>query len=298
MKQGTVFNIQKFSLNDGPGIRTTVFLKGCPLKCIWCHNPESISFKQQIIFNSKLCCNCGMCVDKCINKSHTIVNDAHIFDRSKCDICGECVSACINALELAGYETTVEELITEVLKDKAFYDASKGGVTLSGGEPMAQFEFIYELLEELKTRNIHTCLDTCGYGQKADFEKIVKLVDLFLFDYKETDRELHKTYTGVSNATIIENLNTIDALGGKIILRCPIIPGYNDRIDHFKGIAHISNNLKNILEINVIPFHSLGLEKISTIPNAIQSKSIESPDIIALTGWVEAIRQLTEVTVK
>ena len=298
MNKGRIFNIQKFSVNDGPGIRTTVFLKGCPLTCIWCHNPESISGDKDIFYDSNKCILCGKCETVCKNNCHHIGDKKHLFDRNKCNNCGECANNCIpGALECVGDEKTVQEVLDEVLKDSVFY-GDTGGLTLSGGEPMCQIDFIYELLSGIKKYGINTCLETCGYTKEENFRKISKLVDLFLYDYKESDPERHKKFTGVSNQLILNNLKLLNELGSKIVLRCPIIPGYNDRTEHFNEIANIANKVENIIEINIEPFHPLGREKYHMLGKLYKFENIDFPRKTDVEAWIEYIASKTNKPVK
>ncbi len=299
MLTGTLFNIQKFSINDGPGIRTTVFMKGCPLRCIWCHNPESKSAKPEIFFDSKKCVGCRECARVCPNNCHRFTETTHIYDRSSCIACGKCADVCMPAaLEVAGYEKTVQEVMEEVLKDKIFYDNSGGGITLSGGEPMAQFEFTYALLRAAKEAGLHTCMETCGFTKKENFEKIADFVDIFLYDYKETDPVRHEEYTGVSNVLILENLHFLDSIGAKTILRCPIIPTLNDREDHFTGIAATADSLRNILEIHIEPYHPLGSGKAEMLDKEYALHALSFPENETVAAWIETIASKTRVTVK
>ena len=287
MTKGTVFNIQKFSVNDGPGIRTTVFIKGCPLRCIWCHNPESKHAYPEIMYNKAKCAGCGACLSVCDKKAHNVNNSVHIYDRSLCTSCGKCAEACVfGAIEIAGKVMDSEEVIAEVMRDKVFYDTSGGGMTLSGGEPMMQFDFTYELLSLAKKEGLHTCMETCGYARPEDFKKIAPFVDIFLFDYKVTDPTLHKKYIGADNELILKNLFMLDALGAKTVLRCPIIPTCNDREDHFEGIARVANSLKNVLEINVEPYHPLGKGKCEQLGKDYALDGIGFPEEAAVKIWI------------
>lgn len=296
---GTVFNIQKFSINDGPGIRTTVFLKGCPLNCLWCHNPESKSVKTELFYNYEKCTGCGRCAKACINKCHIFEDAKHIFNRENCTACGKCSEECFTgALESVGYMQTVSEVIYEVMKDKDFYENSGGGITISGGEPMLQFDFTYELLKKAKENGLHTCMETCGFAKEEEYKKIASFVDIFLFDYKETDSIKHKEYTGVSNELILKNLKILDDLGCKIILRCPIIPTFNDRPEHLTGIAEIANNLKNILEINIEPYHPLGSSKAEFLGKSYPLKELTFPENSAVEEWMSYISAKTKILVK
>lgn len=295
---GTIFNIQKFSINDGPGIRTTVFMKGCPLNCLWCHNPESKSRKTEIFFDARKCVGCRSC-EVCPYGCHVFTDTEHIFNREKCIACGKCAAECYtDALELVGTEKSVEEIIAEVMKDEAFYENSGGGMTLSGGEPMFQFDFTYELLKRAKENGLHTCIETCGFAKWEQYEKIADLVDIFLFDYKETDPGKHKEFTGVTNELILENLKKLDEKGCKTVLRCPIIPGLNDTEEHFTGIAKTANSLRNVLEINVEPYHPLGKGKSEMLGKEYFSDDLSFADDNAVKEWIEKISSQTEITVK
>lgn len=262
-----VFDIQRFCVKDGPGIRTTVFLKGCPLNCVWCHNPESKKKQPELSFDESKCIDCGECSKAC---KHGAILKSGQIDRSKCTICGDCVSSCVGALEILGKNSEAQEVIKNVLLDKSFYDNSGGGLTLSGGEPLYSIELTTQLLKAAKEHGIHTCLETCGFARWEDLESISDYVDLFLFDIKETDKELHKVYTGVDNELILQNLFKLNKMGAKIVLRCPIIPRYNDREEHFKNIAELANRLENVLYIDVLPYHPLGKSKSKLIGEEYQ----------------------------
>ena len=298
MDKRTIFNIQKFSINDGPGIRTTVFMKGCPLDCLWCHNPESKSRTPEIFYNAEKCIGCREC-SVCPKGCHTFKDTEHIYNREKCDACGECARVCYSdALELVGTEKSVDEVIAEVMKDKAFYENSDGGMTLSGGEPMFQFDFAYELLKSAKENGLHTCIETCGFAKWEQYEKIADLVDIFLFDYKATGSDKHKEFTGVPNELILQNLKKLDDIGCKTILRCPIIPGLNNTDEHFKGIAETANGLKNILEINIEPYHPLGKSKSEQLGKEYVLGDLTFTDEDTVKKWIEKVSAQTEVTVK
>lgn len=254
---GKIFDIQRMSVHDGPGIRTTVFLKGCPLRCLWCHNPESQSFDTVIGYNPEKCVGCGECAQIC--SAHTVLEGVHEFDRSLCTACGKCADLCFNHAMLAsGYEMTADDVIREVLKDRTFYKTTGGGVTFSGGEPLSQPRFLSELLSKAKAVGLHTAVDTSGFGKRETILEIAPYTDLFLWDLKESSEERHLAFTGVSSLPIQENLRLVNALGAKVILRCPIIPGLNDREDHLEGIATTVAEFSCIRAVNIMAFHKLG----------------------------------------
>lgn len=257
-----ILDIQRCSIHDGPGIRTTVFLKGCPLKCKWCHNPESQSFKKQVSFNVSRCTNCLSCIKECSNGAHIIKDGVHSLDFSKCNACGKCVEECSNkALKIVGNEKTVSEVVNIVKKDIAFYKSSGGGVTISGGEVLSNADFASEVLKQCKDLGINTCVETSGFGSTKSIDKIIDYVDIFLFDYKVSNDEKHMEYVGVTNVGILKNLEYIYSKNKKIILRCPIIPSVNDTEEHFKCIRELITKYPNIEKVELLPYHDFGVNK-------------------------------------
>ena len=291
---GIVFNIQRFSVNDGPGIRTTVFLKGCPLRCRWCHNPESARHAPEMMYAEEKCAVCGRCVPRCPLGCHRIgVGGIHLFARADCRGCGECVPAGCEALELCGREMSVQEVLAEVLRDRVYYDHSGGGMTVSGGEPTADLPFTESLLRAAKEAGIRTALETCGYADEEAFRRLLPLTDLFLFDYKETDPEKHRQFTGVDNARILANLRMLSGAGASIVLRCPLIPGYNDRPEHLAGIAAIADELPGILRVELEPYHALGSGKAARVGREYECSGVPDPTKEEKGAWLAAVQART-----
>ena len=259
---GRIFDLQRFSIQDGPGIRTTVFLKGCPLRCLWCHNPESQRRRIEISFAADRCAGCGKCAAVCPESCHTLLPEGHGFDRSACRSCGDCAAACLpGALSVIGRDVSVDEVLQEVLADRIFYDTSGGGITISGGEPMMQFPFALALCRAAKEAGLHVALDTCGEAEWSDYEKILPFVELFLYDLKAMDPSRHRELTGIDNVRILNNLRRLDAAGCRISIRCPLIPGCNDDWEHLQGIADFVSGLKQVQEVTLLPYHAMGAGK-------------------------------------
>lgn len=254
MKKGIVFNIQRYSLHDGGGIRTLVFLKGCPLTCEWCSNPESQATKPQLIFTQDKCMGCGKCVDICPTGARKGA-EAHT---AQCTLCGECVKVCpTGSLEIVGREMYAQEIIQEIEKDREFYETSNGGVTISGGEPLVQWEFTAELIKELKQRYYHVAIETCGYAQWEQVEKVVSLCDLILYDIKHMDSELHKKYIGVPNELILQNAGKIAQKNLNIVFRIPLLGGINDDENNITKVAKFAQRI-GVKEVHLLPYHRFG----------------------------------------
>jgi len=261
-QRGTVFDIKRFSIHDGPGIRTTIFLKGCPLRCQWCHNPESQDPRPELILRAERCIGCGACVEAC-ETGAVYVEDGRIFtDRTRCTRCGACTEVCYaEAREMAGQEMSVETVMAEIERDVAFYDTSGGGVTFSGGEPLMQPEFLLALLRACRERGIHTVVDTCGYGPWEAVEAVAEETDLFLYDLKLMDDAKHRRYTGASNRRILDNLRRLSELGASIRLRVPVIPGVNDDGEEMHRLGTFAARLPNVTRVDLLPYHPTGKGK-------------------------------------
>ena len=290
--KGYIFDIKHFAVHDGPGIRTTVFFKGCPLKCLWCHNPEGISGKAQLGYVEKNCTHCGRCAAACPTGAHYVTEDnRHAFNREKCIKCGKCVGVCYNKnLALYGREMTADELLDELLWDEDFYSSSNGGVTLSGGECLVQADFCAELLRKLKEKGIHTAVDTCGFVSKRAFDKVIPYTDLFLYDFKAYDDDVHKKCTGVSNKIILENLKYLDEKGCKIEIRIPFVSNYNS--DQTEKAGAFLKDLKNVVGVRILPYHNYAsskyksLDMTDTLPKALPTdeEMKEAKNIISSFG--------------
>jgi glycyl-radical enzyme activating protein len=297
--KGQIFDIQRGSIHDGPGIRTTVFLKGCPLQCAWCHNPESLENEPEISFQPEKCVGCGFCFRTCAHGGHAMKDGRHELLRANCIRCGACAAECPSqAIEVVGREMTVAAVLTEVMRDQPFYETSGGGMTLSGGEPMSQYAFTRALLQAAHGAQLHTCVETSGYGRKERFLALRPFVDLFLWDYKETDPRRHVQFTGVPADGILANLEALDAAGAAIILRCPVVPGFNDRDDHFAGIARVANGLKHVREIHLEPYHPLGKAKGERLARPSTLPDLFFPDDAVVAQWVQKVQAGTKVLVR
>lgn len=256
-----ITEIQRFCMHDGPGVRTVVFLKGCPLRCAWCHNPETQSPRQELLYYTQKCIGCGACAAVCPTGAHTMREGMHLFDRSKCISCAKCAEVCPSgALETARKDMTLEQILDVIEKDRAFYKQS-GGVTVSGGEPMMQPEGTLALLRACRERGIGTAIESCGCFDARHIPALAELVDLLLWDFKDGNDARHKEYTGASHRQSVKNLMALDALGVPSVLRCIMVKGVNMQPDHYDAIATLWKDLKNCQCVELLPYHAYGGSK-------------------------------------
>lgn len=284
MVSGTIFDIKKFSVHDGPGIRTTVFLKGCPLKCRWCHNPESQAAGPEMIFRAGRCIQCRACLPVCPQNAIFMNGGGAVTNRELCTRCGLCVDACYaEAREQIGREMPAAQVMAEILRDVPFYDESGGGVTFSGGEPLSQPRFLTALLRACKANEIHTALDTSGYAPWAVIDGLRRDVDLFLYDLKAMDFRLHRRLTGVSNGRILKNVQKLAERGHKIIIRVAVIPGVNDHVDNLIATAAFVANLPGVNRVDLLPYHNLAVDKYHRLdkPYSLAHTGVPQPDQLA-----------------
>lgn len=274
-----IFDIQRFSVQDGPGIRTTVFLKGCPLKCLWCSNPESQSPMPQLLYFESRCTHCYKCIDVCPSGAVCKADDGRLsLDRQSCTGCGTCVEECLTeARSISGKEATVEEVCRIVEKDMSYYRNSGGGVTVSGGEPTSQPESLLELLVKCREMGIHTCLDTCGFADWDVLKEALKHVDLVLMDNKHMNTEIHKKFTGVNNELILENTARAAAQGVPMIIRVPLIPGLNDSDENVNQLGQFMKTC-GLSRVDLLPYHRFSLSKYQALSKEYSLEELPSPD--------------------
>ena len=288
---GVIFDIKRFAVHDGPGIRTTVFFKGCPLRCVWCHNPESMKIQRQIVFFDNKCIGCGECYKRCKNGAVIATPEGRKYYRDKCTLCGTCVEYCYaEATVMQGKIASVDEVVDEVKKDIPFYENSGGGVTLSGGEPTMQPEFCIAILDACKKAKMHTAIDTSGFFKTEILKEIMKYVDLVLYDIKHTDPQKHKEWTGVSNELILYNLRQINSSEIPIEIRIPTIPDINDSEENLSEVAKLVNSLNSIERVRLLPYHRLGEGKYSRLEMEYKLKGLESPNKARMEELVQILK--------
>lgn len=274
MVMGTVFAIKRYAIHDGPNIRTTVFLKGCPLSCQWCHNPEGMAKEVVMLWNKEKCVGCGVCVDDCEEKSLSRGKGDLLRDETRCHLCGNCTEICpAMAHESIGWQATVAEIIGEIEKDIPFYDQSGGGVTFSGGEPLLQHEFLLELLKKCGELGIHRAVDTSAYVETPMLLEVAEQTDLFLIDLKHMDSKVHQLYTGVPNELILKNIEELAQRGIPITIRIPLIEGVNSDDNNIHASADFLSSLSNINVVDLLPYHDIGSGKYAKL--GWQEKRIE-----------------------
>lgn len=289
---GVVSDIQRFSIHDGPGIRTTVFLKGCNLRCFWCHNPETHLMEPQLQVYLDRCILCGACVQACPHGAHEIRDGQHIFHRDLCQTSGACVDTCYSqALVMVGKYMTVDDVMAEVLRDKPFYDTSGGGVTLSGGEPLLQPEFTAALLARCRAEGLHTAIETAAHVPWERLAALLPLIDLVMMDIKLMDSQQHRACTGVGNERILANARRLGQAGPPLIVRTPIIPGVNDTEAEVAAIAAFAAGLTNLLYYELLPFHPMAAGKYESLGMAYRARDLKTPPRARMVALAEVARR-------
>ncbi|HWQ47271.1 MAG TPA: glycyl-radical enzyme activating protein [Longilinea sp.] len=300
MTDGMIFDIKRYSINDGPGIRTTVFLKGCPLSCWWCHNPESQRSDPEIIYRVNRCRRCAACVRVCPQEALQLTPDGLVTNRSRCDICGMCAQVCYySARERLGYNISIDALLTQIERDIPFFDQSSGGVTFSGGEPLLQPEFLAEALHACRMHEIHTTVDTCGLADWEVFQRILPDVNLFLYDLKLMDAELHQRYTGATNELILNNLRILSEHGAAVIVRIPLIPGVNDDEENLHKSGEFLSGLPHPVGVELIGYHEIAQTKYEGLGMPYRAADIKPPSKEAMHKASEILSQyVLQVTLR
>lgn len=275
---GTVTDIQHFSVHDGPGIRTTVFVKGCNLRCFWCHNPETQASGLELQYYPDRCIACGKCVEVCPESAHSMVDGVHVFDRERCTACGACTDVCYSrALVMAGAERSAAEVVEIVLRDRAFYDTSGGGVTVSGGEPLLQPAFTRAVLAGCRAAGIHTAVETAANVSWGRIQEILPVTDLVMMDIKTMDSDVHRTVTGVPNARILENAKRLAEHGVPLIVRTPVVPGVNDDEASIRAIAEFTSGLDSLVRYELLRFHAMAGSKYAALGLPFHAGDITPP---------------------
>jgi pyruvate formate lyase activating enzyme len=289
MAQAVVFDIERFAVHDGPGIRTTVFLKGCPLQCAWCHNPESRSSRPDLLWSPEKCVGCAQCQEVCSEGVHLWIDHRHTVSRERCLACGACAAVCYaGALEVGGRTMTAEEVMEVVGMDTPFYRRSGGGLTVSGGEPLAQYDFVVSLLRQARNAEIHTAVDTSGLCPWEYLEGLGADVDLFLYDLKHMDDARHRDLTGASNERILDNLRRLDQAGRTTWIRVPLIPGRNDDDTNYRALGRFLSRLNHVARVEILRYHPLAKSKYARLGCDYELKGLEPPS----REWAESRRKI------
>jgi pyruvate formate lyase activating enzyme len=291
-RRGLVFDIQRYSIHDGPGIRTLVFLKGCPLRCLWCSNPEGQEAQPELGFRRALCIGCGECIGVCSSRAIRFEEKSLDIDRRKCNLCGECVKACApGALSIIGRWMTVEQVMQEVERDLVFYETSRGGITVSGGEPFAQARFIEALLKACKAKAMATAIETAGYAPWPSIEPVIRYADFILYDIKHINPLRHRQLTGVSNKRILENARRMAGLGLPLAIRYAVIPGFNDGPDDRAALFRFTDTLLGVKRVELLPYHRLGESKYTMLGRDYALKQLKPVASQDLEVWVQGGKQ-------
>ena len=289
---GNVFDIKRYAIHDGPGIRTTVFFKGCPLRCRWCHNPESWLFTPQHGLRAARCVGCRKCIEVCPAGAISIVDDRPVTDSKKCKLSDKCIEVCpAGAREIIGREMQIGEVVAEIERDRVFYDESGGGATFSGGEPLSQPNFLAELLKRCRAKDIHTAVDTTCYAEPDIIKRISQNTDLFLCDIKHMDSKVHKQFTGVGNEIILANITWLASSDSEIVIRLPLIPGFNDGEANITATAEFVDSLGALDCIDILPYNPGGIEKASRLTGdyeMLQYDAVSDEKLEAVEAQIES----------
>jgi pyruvate formate lyase activating enzyme len=286
-----VFDIKKYAIHDGPGIRTTVFFKGCPLRCRWCHNPESWKPVPEMSLRLSRCVRCGRCVELCTRKAVSLLEHGPVTDPERCTLCGDCIAACpAGAREVIGQRITVAEVMAQVKKDTIFYDQSGGGVTFSGGEPLMQPQFLLTLLTACRAEGIRAAVDTTCHAEPEVVQDVAGIADLFLCDIKHMSSELHREFTGVGNERILSNIQVLSAIAKELYIRIPIVPDFNSDQGNIEQTSQFVRSLKTIRRVDILPYNRGGLEKAVRLNGGIDLMQAQAPDDDTMSGIAEILR--------